>query len=201
MFIPTHFTHFDCVICLDSIECFKTPTERIVFPKRPKYDQNVFISSCKHVYHHDCIKKWLNKGSNQCPQCRHNITTRNTFKHVDNEDMGTESVQDEDTEYVQDEDTESVHDEGTESVQDEDTESVQDDMDFEQFIENYFEFLKYKSIISKYIFHDNAALLLFICNIFQNTLHSSISCFSTISKYMKEKIGSILVFYVIVSMH
>ena len=177
MFIPTHFTHFDCVICLDAIECFKTPTERIVFPKRPKYEQNVFISSCKHVYHHDCIKKWLNKGNNQCPQCRHNITTRNTFKRVDNEDM----------EY--------------ESVQDEDTESVQDDMDFEQFIENYFEFLKYKSIISKYIFHDNAALLLFICNILQNTLHSSISCFSSISKYMKEKIDSILVFYVIVSMH
>ena len=176
MFIPTHFTNFDCVICLESIECFKTPTECIVYPKKPKHEQNVFISACKHVYHQDCIRKWLKKGSNQCPQCRHQIITRNTFKYVDNNDT----------------DSESIHN---------DFESIHDDTDF---VFELIEFLKYETIanyVSKYIFHDNATILLFICNILQNTLHSSISCFSTISKYMKEKVDSIIVFYVIVSMH
>lgn len=199
MFIPTHFTNFDCVICLESIECFKTPTECIVYPKKPKHEQNVFISACKHVYHQDCIKKWLKKGSNQCPQCRHHIITRNTFKYVDNNDTDSESINN-DFESIHD-DSESIHND-SESIHD-NSETIHD-MDFEEFIENYFEFLKYKTIanyVSKYIFHDNATIILFICNIFQNTLHSSISCFSTISKCMKEKVDSIIVFYVIVSMH
>lgn len=48
-----------CSICL--VE-FPIDTEAICLPK-----------PCGHVYHEDCIMKWL-KRSNTCPLCRHDLS-------------------------------------------------------------------------------------------------------------------------------
>ena len=31
---------------------------------------DISTTSCGHVFHTNCIKKWMENGSNQCPQCR-----------------------------------------------------------------------------------------------------------------------------------
>lgn len=35
-----------------------------------KYKKNVFLTSCTHHFHQDCLKKWI-KEKNNCPICRH----------------------------------------------------------------------------------------------------------------------------------
>ena len=47
----------ECSICLD------------------KYNINDIIVNldCEHKFHKDCIKLWIKKNNNTCPQCRENI--------------------------------------------------------------------------------------------------------------------------------
>jgi len=47
----------DCSICIDEIE-----SETII----------KFIK-CKHIFHIDCLSKWIVKGNNKCPLCRSTI--------------------------------------------------------------------------------------------------------------------------------
>ena len=42
-----------CCICLDNII----------------FAQHIYILSCKHIYHKNCLRKWLKENSN-CPYCR-----------------------------------------------------------------------------------------------------------------------------------
>ncbi len=44
-----------CSICLEDLK-----------------DEKCVILSCEHIYHKDCIKKWLKKNDS-CPNCRINI--------------------------------------------------------------------------------------------------------------------------------
>jgi hypothetical protein len=46
----------ECPICLDNYQINRV----------------VMNLDCNHVFHHDCIKLWL-QGNNTCPQCRENI--------------------------------------------------------------------------------------------------------------------------------
>ena len=75
MYIPDHFIPYQCAICLEKIECFQTVRNRIVYPK---HETNVYITSCRHVYHKICIKTWFMKNNN-CPQCRAHVYSDTSF--------------------------------------------------------------------------------------------------------------------------
>ena len=46
----------DCPICLDKIDL-----------------EGFYICSNKHVYHQDCINKWINSFNKSCPNCREKV--------------------------------------------------------------------------------------------------------------------------------
>ena len=37
-----------------------------------KNEENIYITKCSHIYHKDCLSKWLKKAFN-CPTCRNEI--------------------------------------------------------------------------------------------------------------------------------
>ena len=47
----------ECTVCLETF----------------KDDDTVIITKCKHLYHKDCINKWLIDYSVKCPICKNNI--------------------------------------------------------------------------------------------------------------------------------
>ena len=55
----------DCSICINTI-------------KLDKYDKNIVILNCGHVYHKKCLNKWVKKqiqsiNKPNCPMCRADI--------------------------------------------------------------------------------------------------------------------------------
>ena len=44
----------ECIICFENMS------------------YNIKILSCKHIFHHDCIKEWTHYKSN-CPVCREEL--------------------------------------------------------------------------------------------------------------------------------
>lgn len=46
----------DCVICLENLGM----------------ERELLCTPCSHMFHGDCIKKWLENG-NSCPICRYNL--------------------------------------------------------------------------------------------------------------------------------
>ena len=47
-----------CVICLEGIT-----------------EQRCELDSCEHIYHLDCIKKWVKENENSCPCCKATVKT------------------------------------------------------------------------------------------------------------------------------
>jgi len=41
---------------------------------------DVSTTTCGHVFHTNCIEKWLINGQNNCPQCRKNCPQNQTIK-------------------------------------------------------------------------------------------------------------------------
>jgi len=50
----------ECIICM-------TPF---------KVEDTITALGCKHFYHTKCIESWIQKGSQFCPMCRHQIITQ-----------------------------------------------------------------------------------------------------------------------------
>ena len=47
----------ECSICLENY----------------KINDKIIHLNCNHKYHKDCLKLWISKNNNTCPQCRENI--------------------------------------------------------------------------------------------------------------------------------
>lgn len=66
-----------CPICLDSID-IKTYN---------KNDNNIINTSCKHIYHTECLQEWVKQNIQQgnapeCPMCRENICKEQKNKDI-----------------------------------------------------------------------------------------------------------------------
>ena len=55
----------DCPTCWDPIDA----------------ESQVVSTMCGHVFHSDCIETWIDKGMNNCPQCRNKIS-RKTIRPI-----------------------------------------------------------------------------------------------------------------------
>jgi hypothetical protein len=54
-----------CCICLNSDD---------------GYDGDIVELNCGHIYHLECIEKWMDNNNNTCPLCKSNITSTISVK-------------------------------------------------------------------------------------------------------------------------
>lgn len=71
-----------CSICCCS---FLDPKQETEFPFTRSGSSNnsstIYSSYCGHVYHRNCILKWIEKTSN-CPECRAEIRSKSDFHKI-----------------------------------------------------------------------------------------------------------------------
>lgn len=58
-------SYFACVICLDGM----------------KSEEEIVATKCGHIYHFDCLNKWIFK-SNTCPECRSTLPEGRPFSRI-----------------------------------------------------------------------------------------------------------------------
>ena len=57
------------IACSTCLECFTA-------------NCNVCATSCGHVFHINCLAKWLKKGQRTCPQCRTPIQNAEQLRKI-----------------------------------------------------------------------------------------------------------------------
>jgi hypothetical protein len=55
----------ECVICKRSI--YEPSYEHITDVSKLQEDPQLIIGKCGHIYHNDCMTKWLSTGNKTCP--------------------------------------------------------------------------------------------------------------------------------------
>jgi len=55
----------ECVICKRSI--YEPSYEHITDISKLQEEPQLIIGKCGHIYHNDCMTKWLNTGNKTCP--------------------------------------------------------------------------------------------------------------------------------------
>jgi hypothetical protein len=55
----------ECVICKRSI--YEPSYEHITDNSKLQEDPQIIIGKCGHIYHNDCMTKWLSTGNKTCP--------------------------------------------------------------------------------------------------------------------------------------
>lgn len=55
----------ECVICKRSI--YEPSYEHITDNSKLQEDPQLIIGKCGHIYHNDCMTKWLSSGNKTCP--------------------------------------------------------------------------------------------------------------------------------------
>ena len=46
-------------------------------------DEDLIYGKCAHVYHRDCIMKWMYEGHEECPECRELLWDPETYKRIE----------------------------------------------------------------------------------------------------------------------
>ena len=44
-------------------------------------DSNISVVHCGHLFHEDCLSRWLNSGQNSCPNCIYNCNHQSVIKN------------------------------------------------------------------------------------------------------------------------
>jgi len=56
---------YECVICKRSI--YEPSYEHITDISKLQEEPQLIIGKCGHIYHNDCLTKWLSSGNKTCP--------------------------------------------------------------------------------------------------------------------------------------
>jgi hypothetical protein len=56
---------YECVICKRSI--YEPSYEHITDNTKLQEEPQLIIGKCGHIYHNDCLTKWLSSGNKTCP--------------------------------------------------------------------------------------------------------------------------------------
>lgn len=63
--LKTDKSETECVICKRSI--YEPSYEHITDNSKLQEDPQIIIGKCGHIYHNDCMTKWLSTGNKTCP--------------------------------------------------------------------------------------------------------------------------------------
>lgn len=58
--------HSECIICMESLEA----------------DSHMSACPCGHVFHEDCLFRWLSSDQQTCPQCRAHVEESSVIKRL-----------------------------------------------------------------------------------------------------------------------
>ena len=45
-------------------------------------NSHISVVHCGHLFHEDCLSKWLNSGQKTCPQCRYSCNSKSIIKKL-----------------------------------------------------------------------------------------------------------------------
>ena len=45
-------------------------------------NSHISVVHCGHLFHEDCLSKWLNSGQKTCPQCRYTANSKSIVKKL-----------------------------------------------------------------------------------------------------------------------
>ena len=110
-----------CVICMDDFD-FKSK------------DTKIMEMPCNHIFHKDCLHKWLKESDASCPICKHRI---NKELNIIKKDDLDEQEDDDLDELQEDDDLDEQEDDDLDELQeDDDLDELQEEDDLEELEED-----------------------------------------------------------------